>query len=189
MRRVVVSSHNSSPAPPRETWAERGGLAVMHNAAAAGEAVQSHRREKRPPGKGACCCPRHTPRMFHGTGALPLPSRREPSSCSQRSNGEPCPPSGRLRGFRGMEMARHLTSLLERSSWPVVSRSAEACLASGVPGSSVSTSTPPSPPIPAPDVPGYNSRAFVHTFALAVRNINAQVDLQLSAAHQCRLAC
>lgn len=109
---------------------------------------------------------------------------------SQRSNGEPCPPSGRLRGFRGMEMARHLTSLLERSSWPGVSRSAEACLASGVPGSSVSTSPPPhSPPIPAPDVPGYNSRAFVHTFALAVRNINAQVDLQLSAAHQCRLAC
>lgn len=149
----MVSSHNSSPAPPRETWAERGGLAVMHNAAAAGEAVQSHRREKRPPGKRSVLLPTPHAQNVPRDGRSPPPlAPRAFFMLPQRSNGEPCPPSGRLRGFRGMEMARHLTSLLERSSWPVVSRSAEACLASGVPGSSVSTSAPP-PPFPSHPCP------------------------------------
>lgn len=144
---------------------------------------------KRQPGKGACCSPRHTPRMFHGTGAL-LPSRLEPSSCSLRDRPTSLSAVGESERVQGHGNGSTLASFLERSSW----YASEACLASGVPGSSVSTSSPPlSLPLFPPSLPQkfqvYNSWVFVHTFALAVKNINAQVDLQLSVAHQCRFAC
>lgn len=122
---------------------------------ACGSSGSSVGGSKRQPGKGACCSPRHTPRMFHGTGAL-LPSRLEPSSCSLRDRPTSLSAVGESERVQGHGNGSTLASFLERSSW----YASEACLASGVPGSSVSTSSPPSP-----------SPSFLHPYPRSFRFI------------------